>query len=148
MTNPDFRDLLAALSAADVRFLIVGSYAVTFHSEPRFTKDLDVWVDRSAPQRVFDALKTFGAPLDGVQASDFGQPDIVYQVGLPPNRIDVLTDITGVDFERAWAGRVPAAYGDVSVHYLSKQDLIAKKRASGRPRDLLDCEALEREGGS
>ena len=95
MTNRDFRDLLAELSARDVRFLVVGGYAVTFHSRPRFTKDLDVWIDPTPDnaRRVFDALAAFGSPLaaHGVQATDFATAGTVYQIGVPPNRIDVLT---------------------------------------------------------
>ena len=146
VTNPDFKDLLAALSAAEVRFLIVGGYAVTYHGHPRFTKDLDVWVDRDgdSPQRVYSALESFGAPLADVTEADFANPDVVYQVGVPPNRVDVLTSVSGVAFAQAWEQRVASTYGGVPVHYMSKQDLIANKRSSGRPQDLIDADSLER----
>lgn len=145
--NRDYRDLFAACNDHEVRFLVVGAYAVTFHARPRFTKDLDVWVDPS-PQnacRVVSALRSFGAPLDaqGITAHDFQQTGIVYQIGLAPNRIDVLTSVDGLDFAPCWQRRVAARYGDVAVAYLSREDLIRNKRAVGRPQDLEDVRALE-----
>lgn len=148
MTNRDFRDLLAAFSAHDVRFLIVGGYAVTFHSRPRFTKDLDLWVDPTPEnsQRVAAALSAFGAPLQahGVVAQDFTVRGTVYQLGMQPNRVDVLTAIEGLEFGPCHARRVDARFGDVPVAYLSRDDLITNKRAVGRPQDLLDADELER----
>jgi hypothetical protein len=149
MVNRDFRDLLAAFGAHDVRFLIVGAYAVTFHARPRFTKDLDVWVEPSeanAP-RVVQALAEFGAPLQahGVTAADFVRPGVVYQMGLPPNRIDILTAVDGLDFAACWPRRVASTYADVAVNYLAKSDLILNKRHGARPQDLEDVKALERE---
>jgi hypothetical protein len=145
VTNPDFRDLLAAFLTHSVRFLVVGGYAVAFHARPRFTKDLDVWVEPSSDNahRVFAALRDFGAPLTGVVPEDFTRPDIVYQVGIAPNRVDVLTSITGVDFAEAWGRRVAARYDRLAIAYLGKSDLIANKRASGRPQDLIDADVLE-----
>ncbi|MDP3767916.1 MAG: hypothetical protein Q8S13_07860 [Dehalococcoidia bacterium] len=105
--NPDFRDLLRALSDAGARFLVVGAYAVSFHSEPRATGDLDIWIDptpQNAP-RVYRALISFGAPVSELSESDLFTPDVVFQIGLPPRRIDIMTTITGVSFEEAWATR-------------------------------------------
>jgi hypothetical protein len=147
--NPDFRDLFSAFGAHDVRFLVVGAYAVTFHSRPRFTKDLDVWIDpepRNA-ERAWRALAAFGAPLSGVKPEDFTRPEAVYQIGIAPNRIDVLTSITAVDFAMAWSRRVPSEYGGAPIHVLGREDLIANKRAVGRPRDLEDAAELERGAG-
>lgn len=148
MTNQDFRDLLAAFSARETRFLIVGGYAVTYHARPRFTKDLDVWVDPTADNalRVVDALTEFGAPLvaHGVEARDFATPGTVYQLGLPPNRIDVLTAVEGLQFAECWPRRTKARFADVDVAYLSREDLIVNKRAVARPQDLLDADELER----
>ena len=149
MVNRDFRDLLAAFGAREVRFLVVGAYAVTFHSRPRFTKDLDVWVEPSetnAP-RVVQALADFGAPLNthGVSVADFLKPGVVYQMGLPPNRIEILTAVDGLEFAACWPRRVTSSYGDVAVHYLAKSDLITNKRQVARPQDLEDVRALERE---
>jgi len=128
-----------------VRYLIVGAYAVTFHSRPRFTKDLDIWIDADAvnAERAWRALAAFGAPLKDVKPSDLSNPQLVYQVGVPPNRIDILTSLDGVVFEDAWSRRAVGRYGDCPVAYLSRQDLITNKRRVGRPQDLLDVEALE-----
>jgi hypothetical protein len=149
MVNRDFRDLLAAFAAHDVQFLVVGAYAVTFHARPRFTRDLDVWVEPSSTNapRVMSALTAFGAPLaaHGVSVADFLRPGVVYQMGLPPNRIDILTAVDGLDFGACWPRRVTSTYGDAPVHYLAKADLITNKRTVGRPQDLEDVRALERE---
>ncbi len=147
--NRDFRDLLAAFAARDARCLVVGGYAVTFHSRPRFTKDLDIWVDATPTNamRVVAALLSFGAPLaaQGVDAKDFERPGVVYQMGVPPNRIDVLTAVDGLEFDACWLRRATSTYGDVAVAYLGREDLIVNKRKVGRPQDLLDVRALERE---
>ena len=149
MVNRDFRDLLAAFNAHEVRYLVVGAYAVTFHSRPRFTKDLDLWVEPTAENaaRVVRALTQFGAPLasHGVGQADFQRPGVVYQMGLAPNRIDVLTAVEGLTFADCWPRRATSMYGDTTACYLSKADLIVNKRAVGRPQDLEDVRALERE---
>jgi hypothetical protein len=145
VTNRDFRDLFLALNASEVRYLIVGAYAVTFHSRPRFTKDLDIWIDGDPvnAQRTWRALASFGAPLRDLKPSDLSNPQLVYQVGIPPNRIDILTSLDGVNFGEAWSRRAVGKYDDCPVAYLSRQDLITNKRIVGRPQDLLDVEALE-----
>lgn len=147
--NRDFRDLLCAFSDADVRFLIVGAYAVTFHGRPRFTKDLDLWVEPTLgnAKRVYAALAAFGAPLGDVVIADLTQPRIVFQIGVAPNRIDVLTSVEALDFASAWERRVPATYLDVPVNYLGRSDLILNKRSVGRPQDLIDVNALEDSAG-
>ncbi len=144
--NPDFRDLLRALSGAGARFLVVGAYAVSFHSEPRATGDLDLWVEPSRENagRVYRALAAFGAPLTELSEADLIAPDIVFQIGLPPRRIDIMTSITGVTFEEAWAARTDATYGEVSFPVIGVNALIKNKQALGRPRDLLDLELLRR----
>jgi hypothetical protein len=133
------------LSAAEVRYLIVGAYAVTFHARPRFTKDLDVWIEPEATnaERVWRALAAFGAPVKGLESAELMDPELVFQVGLPPNRIDILTSIEGLEFSGAWSRRVEAKYDDCAVWYLGKDDLILSKRAMGRPQDLEDVRALE-----
>src|SRR4030095_4121843 len=147
MTNRDFRDLLAAFSARDVRFLVVGGYAVTFHARPRFTKDLDVWIDPTPDnaRRVYEALAAFGSPLaaHGVRVEDFATPGTVYQIGVPPNRIDVLTAAEGLQFTACWGRRVLAKFADVGIAYLSREDLILNKKQVGRPQDLAAVRALE-----
>jgi len=146
MVNNDFSDLLSALNAAGVRYLIVGAHAVAFHSEPRFTKDLDVWVEptQENARRVLEALNVFGAPLGGVAADDFAAPGTTFQIGVAPNRIDVLTEIDGVNFAEAWPGRVASHYGDHPMHVIGRQELLRNKRAAGRPQDVLDIDLLLR----
>jgi len=146
MVNADFRDLFAALNDAGARYLVVGAHAVAFYAEPRFTKDLDVWVEASAANapRVMAALRAFGAPLSDVTEADFSRPEITLQIGVAPNRIDLTTQIDGVTFESAWPNRTASAFGDQTVWLIGRRDLVANKRASGRPQDLLDLELLSR----
>jgi hypothetical protein len=147
--NSHFKDLLNALNGCGARYLIVGGYAVMLYTEPRYTKDLDIWIDRSPDnaQRVFRALAGFGAPLAGIHAEDFDTPDLIYQLGIPPSRVDILTSISGVDFEDAWGRRTTAEFGDIQTAFLSLGDLIANKRTTGRSTDLADCERLEDASG-
>lgn len=142
--NPDFRDLFAALNGARAEFLIVGGYALAVHGTPRFTKDLDVWI-RATPdnaQRVWKALLEFGAPFGDLTLEDLSTPGIVFQMGLPPNRIDLLTAIDGVDFAVAWGHKFPSKYGDQAVMVLGFEELIRNKEATGRPQDALDAKTL------
>jgi len=144
--NPDFRDLFAALNAAHADFLIVGGYALAVHGAPRFTKDLDVWI-RANPdnaQKVWNALDEFGAPFLDLTIQDLSVPGIVFQMGLPPNRIDIITVIDGVDFGEAWDHRVSSAYGDQPVMVIGLDDLIRNKEATGRPQDSLDAQTLRK----
>jgi len=144
--NPDFLDILRALCAAEARFLVVGAYAVSVHAEPRATGDLDIWVEptpRNAT-RVHEALRSFGAPLHELAVDDLTAPDIVFQIGLPPRRVDILTSITGVTFAEAWPGRVEVTYGDVRIPVIGRDALVANKLALGRPKDLLDVDLIRR----
>ncbi|HEX5053943.1 MAG TPA: hypothetical protein VFZ65_19350 [Planctomycetota bacterium] len=144
-TNPDFRDLFSALSAEDAEFLLVGGHAVMFYSVPRYTKDLGVWVRPSidnAP-RVHGALIEFGAPMSGLTIEDLAVEGTIFQIGVAPNRIDVITAIDGVAFDAAWSRRVPTTYGGVALHVISIDDLMVNKRTVGRPQDLLDLANLE-----
>jgi len=144
-TNPDFRDLLSALSAEGAEFLIVGAHAVMLYTAPRYTKDLDIWV-RPTPEnaaRVHRALVAFGAPMADLTVDDLATPGTIFQIGIAPNRVDILTSIEAVTFEEAWARRVSSAYGGVPIALLSLEDLLTNKRAVGRRQDLLDVEKLE-----
>jgi hypothetical protein len=141
----DFADLLRAFIAHEVRFLLVGAYALAVHGRPRATGDLDIWVEPTAAnaRRVLSALRAFGAPLGDLREEDLNTPGVVFQIGIAPVRVDILTSATGIDFEGAWRRRVEAAFGDVRVPVISRADLIANKRAVGRTRDLADVESLE-----
>jgi hypothetical protein len=146
LLNQDFKDLLSAFNAAEVEFLVVGAHALAAHGHVRATKDLDVWIRASPPnaERVMAALGSFGAPVDRVTAADFSAPGITFQIGVDPVRIDIITTIDGLSFDAAWENRVAANYGGEPAFILSRSDLIANKRASGRPQDLADVAALER----
>ena len=142
--NPDFRDLFAALNAAHAEFLIIGGYALAVHGTPRFTQDLDVWVKANPENanKVWTALDAFGAPFLDLTLEDLATPGIVFQMGLPPNRIDIITSIDGVEFQEAWERRLPSAYGDQPVMVIGVDDLIRNKEATGRPQDRLDAQVL------
>jgi predicted nucleotidyltransferase len=140
--NPHYKELLQLLNEFEVEYLIVGGFAVMKYGEPRYTKDLDVWVHNS-PQnssRMVEALKKFGAPLehDGVTPETFTGKQVVYQIGIAPVRIDILTEITGVQFPGAWRKRVATTFFGVPVNFISLDDLVMNKRALGRSSDLKD----------
>lgn len=147
--NSDFKDLLNLFNAHEVRYLVVGGYAVMKYTEPRFTKDLDLWVEASPTNAasVFAALREFGAPLAGIHEADFAREGVIYQMGRPPARVDVLTAIDGIRFEEAWPNRVATDLGGIPTNFISRADLIRNKRSTGRPRDAIDADAL-REGTS
>jgi hypothetical protein len=142
--NPDFIDLLRAFTAADVRFLIVGAYALALHGRPRATGDLDVWVETTPEnaRRIMRALAEFGAPLESVAEADFVSPGVTYQIGVAPGRIDILTDLTGLTFADVWPERLRRPFGDVEVDFIGREAFIRNKRATGRPKDLGDIEGL------
>ncbi len=143
-SNSDFRDLFQCLNDASVRYLVVGAYAVIYYSEPRFTKDLDIWVEASkenAP-KVWQALASFGAPLDKITIEDLNNPEMIYQVGIEPNRFDILMGVSGITFSEAWEKRVVSSYEDQTINILGFDELINSKKAAGRPQDLLDVQNL------
>jgi hypothetical protein len=134
------------LSDAEARFLVVGAYAVAVHAEPRATGDLDLWVEPTPENavRVLAALRVFGAPLHDLTEQDLATENVVFQIGLPPRRVDILTSITGVTFAEAWSGRAAVTYGDVRVPVIGREALLKNKLALGRPKDLLDADLLRR----
>lgn len=144
----DFRDLLIELVDAGAEALVVGGYAVAFYGHPRATKDLDVFVnpDPTNAARVFAALSAFGAPLGqlGVRPSDFSIPGGVVQIGLPPMRVDIITQLDGVDFEEAARDAGTIEFGDRRVRVIGRAALLKNKRAAGRLQDQSDVLALER----
>ena len=139
--------MLAALLASGARFLVVGAHALAVHGVVRATGDLDVWIhtDPVNAERVWEALRRFGAPVEtlGTTLGDLARPGLVLQIGLSPRRIDILTGLTGVDFDSAWRSRVVHRVGSVEIPFLDRETLIRNKRATGRLRDLADVERLE-----
>jgi hypothetical protein len=147
--NEDFLDLLRSLLDSGARFLVAGAHALAGHGTPRATGDLDVWIlaDPENVERVWQALQHFGAPVKalGISREDLETPGNVVQIGLPPRRIDLLTELSGVTFEEAWRSRVVQEVGALQVPFLGKETLIRNKRATGRLKDLADVESLEDE---
>jgi hypothetical protein len=147
--SDDWLDFLASLSTAEARFLLVGAHAMAVHGVPRGTQDLDVWIDRSQEnvERVWNALLAFGAPLESlsVNRADLQKADVVLQLGVAPNRIDILTSLSGLDhFADAWQGRVEQRLGSLMIPVLGRSELLTNKRASARPKDLADVSILEK----
>jgi len=142
--DPDFRDFVELFVANDVRFLIVGGYAVAAHGLPRYTGDLDawVWVSSENASRVIRSLESFGFSGLGLTEDDFSQPDRVVQLGYPPYRIDILTSIEGVEFDEAWSRRIVLDLDGILVPFIGRDDLLTNKRVAGRPQDIADVERL------
>ena len=146
MLNPDFKDMLSGLSDSGVEFLLVGAYAMAAHGHPRATGDLDIWV-RANPEnavKVLVALSRFGAPLHDLTIEDLSTPGIIFQIGVEPSRIDILTEISGVTFSDAWERKISIEMNGCSMSVIGLEDLIKNKRAAGRAKDIADVETLER----
>jgi hypothetical protein len=140
-----FKELLSASNAGKVRYLIVGVYAVSIHAQPRATKDLDILIgaDAENSKAVYAALAKFGAPIEGLSAEDFAEPDNFFRMGTPPVMVDIMPKIMGVEFDEAWSRRVDVQIDDdLSVPFISRQDLLIAKLAAGRAQDLIDVDAL------
>jgi hypothetical protein len=142
----DFEELLGAFLRRDVRFVIVGAHALAYHAKPRYTKDLDLFVEPSSENasKIVGALEEFGFGGLGIGLSDFDRPGRILQMGAPPNRIDVMTAIDGVTFAEVWDSRVEGLYGSLQVPFIGYEALVRNKRTAARPQDLADLEMLER----
>ena len=143
--NRDFVEMLSELCAANVEFLVVGAHALAAHGKPRATGDLDVWIRASEEnaERVLSALRRFGAPLFDLTREDLVRPGTVFQIGVPPSRIDVLTEISGVRFDDAWPRRLTVAVEGIPVPVIGRDDFLTNKRAADRPKDRADIALLE-----
>ncbi|MCP5538202.1 MAG: hypothetical protein H7A51_18465 [Akkermansiaceae bacterium] len=144
--NSDFKELLQSLQKFEVRYLIAGGYAVIHHAQPRYTKDIDIWLEptqenASLLMRVF---LDFGIPLIGVTQDDFAQPRTQFSIGVKPCQIVFLTTIPGLDFAPCWEKKVVCQQNGFDIHYLGKEDLIKAKQTAGRPQDLADIDELKR----
>jgi hypothetical protein len=145
MLNKDFKEFIELLGSAGVEYLIVGGYALAAHGHPRYTGDLDIWI-RATPaniDRLLQALSRFGFGSLGLKREDFLQPDTVVQLGYPPSRIDLLTGLSGVDFDACYPKRVDMTIAGVRVPIIGLEEFRANKRASGRAKDLADLDSLD-----
>jgi hypothetical protein len=145
LTSPDFKELLSLLARHKVRYLVVGGYAVMKYTEPRFTRDLDLWIatDEENAKAVFSTLQDFGAPLKDLSPADFTEQGYFYSMGNPPFRLDIMMSIPGVEFERAWKHREETQLEGLTIPFISRADLIQAKQASNRAQDLIDIEKLK-----
>jgi predicted nucleotidyltransferase len=142
--NPDFREFIGSLNDNGVKYLVVGGYAVAFHGHPRYTKDLDIWIQVSAQNasNVIKALKAFGFGSLGLTEQDFLIPDQVVQLGYPPNRIDLIALVDGIDFDECYPAHIETEIDGVFVKFIDLENLKKNKKASGRLQDLADLENL------
>ena len=144
--NEDFKEFIASLNANEVRYLVVGGYAVAFHGHPRYTKDLDFWIwpDPVNAEKMVGALQDFGFSGLDITASDFLDTDNVVQLGQPPNRIDLITSVSGLDFETAFENRKESMFEGLPINFISLEDLVKNKTSTGRLQDLADVKQLTR----
>ena len=142
--NPHFVEILSAFRDEGVEFLVIGAHALAVHGHVRATLDIDLWVKPTLENaaRTWRALERFRAPLSKMRIGDFAEPEVLYRIGLPPSRIDIMTSVTGLDFDTAWPNRMTAAFGNVDAPVLGLEDMRTAKRAAGRLKDLADLEEL------
>ena len=144
MFSPDFKEFIQSLNQQSVRYLVIGGYALAFHGHPRYTKDLDIWVDADSQnaEKLLNALADFGFKSLGLEISDFSEPGHVIQLGYPPQRIDILTSADGLEFEPTYAARISATLDGIPINFIDLESLKANKKATGRLQDLADLEKL------
>ena len=144
LLNRDFEDLIHCLNVAEAKYVVVGAYAVIIYTEPRYTKDIDFLIETTPEnaKKVYDALKDFGAPLHDVTVEDFCKPDMVYQIGIEPNRIDIIMGIKGLSFDDLWGKKQPFQYGKENTFVIDLENLIRSKQIAGRPEDEKDISKL------
>ena len=142
--SSDYRDLFRILNKHRVKYLIVGAYAVVYYTEPRFTKDLDIWIkgDDKNANKVYGALKEFGAPLKNISPQDFTNEDMIYQIGTAPIRVDIIMGLPGLKFDLAWGNRTRSKYGHTPISIIGIKALVKSKKKTRRAQDRLDLEKL------
>ncbi|MDW7680746.1 MAG: hypothetical protein SCK70_09290 [bacterium] len=143
--NKDFREFIQLLNDHNVLYLVVGGYAVAFHGYPRYTKDIDIWIwlDKSNAEKVLQVLEDFGFGSLDLKVDDFLDPEQVIQLGYPPNRIDLLTELNGINFKECYSSKVEVAIEDTTINFIDLENLKKNKKATGRHQDLADLENLE-----
>lgn len=141
--SPDFKEILSIFNEHEVKYLVVGAFAVMKYSEPRYTKDLDIWVEASEENatRVYAALGDFGAPLGGCSIADFAS-DGFFQMGQPPVRIDIMMSVDGIDFADAWPNRQKGDFDGIPALFIGREDLLTAKAAAARPQDIIDINSI------
>jgi predicted nucleotidyltransferase len=146
MLNKDYKDILQILLDNNVQFLVVGAYALGAYGYPRATGDIDLWVMASPEnsEKIYQSLIQFGAPMEQINEKTFSEQGVIFQIGVAPRRIDVITKIDGVDFQKAWTARQEIAIDGLKVPFISKQDLIKNKESTGREKDKLDAKELRK----
>lgn len=142
--NKDLKDLLRCLNDAGAEYLLVGAYAVIYYTEPRYTKDADLWINPNPEnaKKVYEALSKFGAPIRNLTVNDLCNPEMVYQMGIEPNRIDVIMGLSGLRFTQAWKNKKKIKFDDLPLYIIDLNDLIRNKKACGRQKDFIDLEQL------
>ncbi|MCT7953055.1 hypothetical protein NG798_24975 [Ancylothrix sp. C2] len=145
MLNPDFKEFIQLLNENQIKYLVIGGYAVAIHGHPRYTKDIDIWVEMSSENasKLMTALDQFGFGSLGLCAQDFQTPDQIIQLGYPPNRIDLITTPDGIDFETCYSSKKEIVIDNIPVKFIDIENLKKNKKASGRLQDLADLESLE-----
>ncbi len=145
MLNSDFKEFIQLLNDNQVKYLVIGGYAVAVHGHPRYTKDIDIWIEMKPENadKLLTALDQFGFGSLGLSSQDFQSPDQIIQLGYPPNRIDLITTPDGVDFETCYISKLEIIINDIPVHFIDLNNLKKNKKASGRLQDLADLERLE-----
>jgi len=146
--SKDFKEFIELLNKNNVKYLLVGGYAVGYHSRPRYTEDIDIWIETSLEnaEKIIQVLCKFGFTGLSISIEELIQPEKIIQLGLPPQRIDILTSIDGVNFNEAWERRIVDSFGDIPVFIISLKDLIKNKLSSGRIKDLQDIEWIKMYG--
>lgn len=142
----DFKEFLELLNEKEVKYLIVGGFAYSFYAQPRYTKDIDIFISSSPENatKMVEVIEDFGFKSFGLTVDDFSKEHSIIQLGYPPVRIDIITSVSGVDFDSAWANKVQGKYGEITVYFISLSELIKNKRTTGRDQDLVDVKYLER----
>ncbi|OQA03663.1 MAG: hypothetical protein BWY69_00301 [Planctomycetes bacterium ADurb.Bin401] len=144
MLNEDYKDILQHFIENEVKFLVVGAYALGAYGFPRATGDIDLWVlaDKENSKKIYRCLANFGAPMENINEQTFNDKDVIFQIGIAPRRIDIITKISGVDFESAYTRKKEIELDNLKIPFISKQDLIANKTATGRAKDSIDIKNL------
>lgn len=146
MVSQDYEDLFKVLNAHKIKYLVVGAHAVIFYTEPRFTKDMDIWIpgELNDSKEIYQALKSFGAPLKGISPADFKNKDMILQIGVAPVRIDILTHLEGIEASAAWKNKKKSRYGKTPICILGSSELIEAKKKADRSIDKIDLAKLLR----